>query len=159
MVQTSSSHAPPTRRARSPAGERPSYLQSIVGASPKMQRIFRLVSRVARTDSTVLITGESGTGKELVARSLHLQSRRAAAPFVPVNLGAIPETLVESELFGSVRGAFTGASADRRGLIEEASSGTLFLDEIGEMPLSAQVKLLRTLESSEVRRLGDTTTR
>jgi transcriptional regulator with PAS, ATPase and Fis domain len=120
-----------------------------------MQRIFRLVSKVAQTDSTVLITGESGTGKELVARSIHLQSRRAVGPFVPVNVGAIPESLVESELFGYVRGAFTGAVGDRRGLIEEADGGTLFLDEIGEMPVSVQVKLLRTLESNEVRRLGD----
>jgi DNA-binding NtrC family response regulator len=120
-----------------------------------MQRIFRLVSKVALTDSTVLITGESGTGKELVARSIHLQSRRSAGPFVPVNVGAIPETLVESELFGYARGAFSGAAADRRGLVEEADGGTLFLDEIGEMPLLAQVKLLRTLESNEVRRLGE----
>jgi len=159
MVQTSSSHAPPTRRARSPAGERPSYLQSIVGASPKMQRIFKLVSKVAPTDSTVLITGESGTGKELVARSLHLQSKRAAGPFVPVNVGAIPETLIESELFGAARGAYTGAVSDRIGLIEEADHGTLFLDEIGDMPLTTQVKVLRTLENNEVRRLGDSATR
>ena len=159
MVQTSSPHAPPTRRARSPAGERPSYLQSIVGASPKMQRIFKLVSKVAPTDSTVLITGESGTGKELVARSLHLQSKRAAGPFVPVNVGAIPETLIESELFGAARGAYTGAVSDRIGLIEEADHGTLFLDEIGDMPLTTQVKVLRTLENNEVRRLGDSATR
>jgi DNA-binding NtrC family response regulator len=124
-----------------------------------MQRIFRLVSKVARTDSTILLTGESGTGKELIARALHLQSRRAEGPFIPVNLGAIPEGLVESELFGHVRGAFTGAQAERRGLVEEADQGTLFLDEIGDMPQAAQVKLLRTLESSEVRRLGDNATR
>jgi DNA-binding NtrC family response regulator len=124
-----------------------------------MQRIFRLVAKVAQTDSTVLLTGESGTGKELVARSIHFQSRRASGPFVPVNLGAVPETLVESELFGHVRGAFTGSAADRGGLFEEADGGTLFLDEIGELPPSVQVKLLRTLESSEVRRLGDNTTR
>src|SRR6185369_110549 len=128
-------------------------------ASPKMQRIFRLITRVALTDSTVLITGESGTGKELVARSLHLQSRRSGGPFVAVNLGAIPDTLVESELFGYMRGAFTGAAAERRGLIEEADGGSLFLDEVGDMPLAAQVKLLRTLESNEVRRLGDNATR
>ncbi len=143
----------------SPVAGRIEQTHGILGASPRMQRIFRLVARVARTDSTVLITGESGTGKELVARSLHLQSRRAAGPFVPVNLGAIPDTLVESELFGYTRGAFTGAAAERMGLVEEASGGTLFLDEVGEMPLAAQVKLLRTLESSEVRRLGDNTTR
>jgi DNA-binding NtrC family response regulator len=143
------------------AGDRPreSRTQTMLGASPRMQRIFRLVSKVARTDSTVLITGESGTGKELIARALHLQSRRSSGPFVPVNVGAIPETLIESELFGSVRGAFTGAVGDRRGLVEEANRGTLFLDEIGEMPIAAQVKLLRTLESNEVRRLGDNATR
>jgi DNA-binding NtrC family response regulator len=107
----------------------------------------------------VLIVGESGTGKELIARSLHLQSRRPNGPFVPVNVGAIPDTLIESELFGVARGAYTGAAADRVGLVEEADRGTLFLDEIGDMPLATQVKLLRTLENSEVRRLGDTTTR
>src|SRR5207244_3412660 len=101
-----SSTARPGRRA-SAGGERPSYLQTIVGASPKMQRIFKLVRKVAPTDSTVLIIGESGTGKELVARSLHLQSQRADGPFVPVNVGAIPESLIESELFGAVRGAYT----------------------------------------------------
>jgi len=124
-----------------------------------MQRIFRLVRKVARTDSTVLLIGESGTGKELIARALHLQSRRAAGPFIPVNVGALPESLIESELFGHVRGAFTGAAADRAGLIEAADRGTLFLDEIGDMPLPTQVKLLRTLESNEVRRLGDNDTR
>jgi len=153
-----------TTLATPPAGERGTpvhvpHAQSIVGASPRMQRIFRLVQKVAPTDSTVLIVGESGTGKELVARSLHLQSRRANGPFVPVNVGAIPDTLIESELFGVARGAYTGASADRVGLVEEADRGTLFLDEIGDMPLATQVKLLRTLENSEVRRLGDNTTR
>ena len=132
---------------------------SIVGASPKMQRIFKLVSKVARTDSTVLLIGESGTGKELIARSIHLQSRRAHRAFVQVNLGALPETLIESELFGYVRGAFSGAAAERVGLVEEADHGTLFLDEVGDMPLPAQVKLLRTLENNEVRRLGDNTVR
>ena len=124
-----------------------------------MRRIFRLVRKVAGTDSTVLLAGESGTGKELIARSLHVQSRRAAGPFVPVNVGALPESLIESELFGHVRGAFTGASEDRPGLIEAADRGTLFLDEIGDMPLATQVRLLRTLESSEVRRVGDNATR
>jgi two-component system response regulator HydG len=124
-----------------------------------MRRIFKLVTRVAPTDSTVLLIGESGTGKELVARSIHLQSRRASGPFVPVNVSAIPEGLIESELFGYTRGAFTGAAQARAGLVEEADGGTLFLDEIGDMPLSTQVKLLRTLESSEVRRLGDNATR
>jgi len=131
----------------------------IVGASGRIRRIFRLVRKVAGTDSTVLLTGESGTGKELIARSLHVQSRRATGPFVAVNVGALPESLIESELFGHVRGAFTGATEDRPGLIEAADRGTLFLDEIGDMPLATQVKLLRTLESSEVRRVGDNATR
>jgi transcriptional regulator with PAS, ATPase and Fis domain len=124
-----------------------------------MQRLLKLVSRVAPTDSTVLILGESGTGKELVARSLHVLSKRSNGPFVPVNVGALPESLIESELFGSARGAFTGASADRAGLVEEAHHGTLFLDEIGDMPLATQVRLLRTLENNEVRRLGETSPR
>ncbi len=136
------------------AGSDP-FLRNIVGASPRMQRIFRLVAKVAPTDSSVLLLGESGTGKELIARSLHLQSRRSTGPFVAVNVGALPESLVESELFGSVRGAFTGAASDRVGLIESSDGGTLFLDEIGDMPAATQVKLLRTLESSELRRLGD----
>jgi DNA-binding NtrC family response regulator len=152
----------PHRKARPPhraeARDLASY-QGIVGASHKMQRIFKLVTKVARTDSTVLLIGESGTGKELIAHSIHLPSRRSQGPFVPVNVGAIPETLIESELFGHVRGAFTGASGDRAGMVEEADRGTLFLDEIGDMPLSAQVKLLRTLENNEVRRLGDNSTR
>ena len=147
--------ARPTRPATAdPAGRDP-FLRNIVGASPKMQRIFRLVTKVAPTDSSVLLLGESGTGKELIARSIHLQSRRAAGPFVAVNVGALPESLIESELFGSVRGAFTGAASDREGLVESADGGTLFLDEIGDMPPTTQVKLLRTLESSELRRLGD----
>jgi DNA-binding NtrC family response regulator len=124
-----------------------------------MQRLIRLVSRVAPTESTVLILGESGTGKELVARSLHVLSRRAQGPFVPVNMGALPESLIESELFGFAKGAFTGANADRPGLVEEAHRGTLFLDEIGDMPLATQVRLLRTLENNEVRRLGENTPR
>ncbi|MEO5618733.1 MAG: sigma 54-interacting transcriptional regulator [Candidatus Eisenbacteria bacterium] len=141
-------------RTRTPSAE-DAFLPNILGVSPKMQRILRLVSRVATTESTVLLLGESGTGKELIARSIHVQSRRAAGPFVPVNLGAIPETLVESELFVHARGAFTGATSERRGLIEAADRGTLFLDEIGDMPTQAQVKLLRVLENGEVRRVGD----
>ncbi len=144
---------------RSPGPAPGTVSADIVGASPRMQRIFRLVSRVAPTDSTVLLVGESGTGKELVARSIHLQSRRAQGAFVAVNVGALPEGLVESELFGAVRGAYTGAVADRTGLIEEADGGTLFLDEIGDMPLATQVKLLRTLENNEVRRVGENATR
>jgi len=134
-------------------------LPPIVGASPRMQRLLRLVGRVAPTDSTVLILGESGTGKELVARSLHVLSKRSRGPFVPVNLGALPESLMEGELFGSARGAYTGATSDRKGLVEAAHGGTLFLDEIGDMPLPTQVKLLRTLENNEVRRLGENTPR
>jgi transcriptional regulator with PAS, ATPase and Fis domain len=131
----------------------------ILGATAKMQRIFRLVTKVAPTESTVLILGESGTGKELIARSIHLQSKRQNGAFVPVNCAALPETLIESELFGYARGAFTGAAQTKRGLIEEADGGTLFLDEIGEIPVSTQVKLLRFLENSEVRRLGENETR
>jgi transcriptional regulator with PAS, ATPase and Fis domain len=127
----------------------------ILGATPKMQRIFKLVAKVAPTESTVLILGESGTGKELIARAIHLQSKRQNGAFVPVNCAALPESLIESELFGYARGAFTGAGPSRKGLIEEADGGTLFLDEIGDMPVSTQVKLLRFLENSEVRRLGD----
>src|SRR5439155_1089862 len=151
---------PPRSGRRSAGPSRPGDpFRSIVGASPKMQRIFRLIERVAPTDSTVLLIGESGTGKELVARSIHLHSRRASGPFVPVNLGALPESLVESELFGHARGAFTGAQSDHAGLVEAAEGGTLFLDEVGDMPLATQVKLLRTLESNEVRRLGETSAR
>jgi DNA-binding NtrC family response regulator len=149
----------PGRRTPADNGAQAALYRDIVGASGRMQRIFRLVRKVARTDSTVLLTGESGTGKELIARSLHLQSPRAGGPFVPVNVGALPESLIESELFGHVRGAFTGATEDRPGLVETADRGTLFLDEIGDMPLATQVKLLRTLESSEVRRVGDNATR
>jgi two-component system response regulator HydG len=119
-----------------------------------MQRVLRLISKVAPTESTVLITGESGTGKELVARSIHLQSSRAAEEFVPVNCGALPEALFESELFGHVKGSFTGAVSDKPGLFELADSGTLFLDEVAEMPPSTQVKLLRVLEERRIRRVG-----
>jgi len=155
-------HRSDDSRSQRPAAPRTSAespYKAIVGASPRMRRIFRLVAKVAPTDSTVLLLGESGTGKELLARSIHLQSRRASGPFVAVNVGAIPESLVESELFGHVRGAYTGASADRAGLLEEADGGTLFLDEIGDMPPAAQVKLLRALENNEVRRVGDNVTR
>jgi len=134
-------------------GELP--LPPIVGASARMQRLLKLVARVAPTESTVLILGESGTGKELVARSLHVLSRRAQGPFIAVNVGALPDSLIESELFGHAKAAFTGATSDRGGLVEAAHQGTLFLDEIGDMPLATQVKLLRTLENNEVRRLGE----
>jgi transcriptional regulator with PAS, ATPase and Fis domain len=130
------------------------YAIPILGQSPKMQRILRFISKVAPTESTVLITGESGTGKELAARAIHLQSPRASQEFVPINCGALPEALLESELFGHVKGAFTGALSDKAGLFEVADSGTLFLDEVAEMPPSSQVKLLRALEERRVRRVG-----
>jgi DNA-binding NtrC family response regulator len=127
----------------------------IVGSTPSMERVKRIIERIAPTDSNVLILGETGTGKELVARRIHELSRRAGMPFVAVNCGALPENLVESELFGHRKGAFTGADAPRKGLIEVANGGTLFLDELGELDRSMQVKLLRVLESGEVRRVGE----
>jgi len=122
--------------------------------SPAMRVVDRLVGKVAPTDSTVLITGESGTGKGVVARRIHQQSQRAAQPFIPVNCGAIPENLIESEFFGHTKGAFTGADKARKGLFLEADRGTIFLDEIGELPLPLQVKLLHVLETKEIRPLG-----
>jgi len=122
--------------------------------SPSMKQLDRLIAKVAPTDSTVLITGESGTGKGVTARSIHQQSQRTGAPFIPVNCGAIPENLLESEFFGHVRGAFTGADRARKGLFLEADRGTIFLDEIGELPLELQVKLLHVLEAREIRPLG-----
>ncbi|HKW51033.1 MAG TPA: sigma-54 dependent transcriptional regulator, partial [Candidatus Eisenbacteria bacterium] len=134
---------------------RPAITQNMIGVSPRMQRVFRLIEKVAPTESTVLITGESGTGKEMVATAIHLQSRRAHRPYVTVNAAAIPESLFESELFGHVRGAFTGAVSDKVGLLKRADGGTLFLDEVAEMPLAVQAKLLRALQNGEVRRVGD----
>jgi two-component system, NtrC family, response regulator AtoC len=131
----------------------------IIAKSPSMKGAIETATKVARYPSPVLITGESGTGKELIARLIHDQSDRATGPFIAVNCGAIPENLLESELFGYVRGAFTGADRDKTGLFEAASGGTLFLDEIGEMPASLQVKLLRVLQEGEVRRLGETKSR
>ena len=128
---------------------------NIVGDTPSMQRVKKLIERIAPTDSNVLILGETGTGKELVARRIHELSRRAQMPFVAVNCGALPENLVESELFGHRKGAFTGADTPRKGLIEVANGGTLFLDELGELDKGMQVKLLRVLESGEVRRVGE----
>ena len=133
-----------------------SRFEEMVGRSEPMQRVFRLVDKAAAFPTTVLVTGESGVGKELVARALHRRSPRAEAPFVAVNCGAIPEALLESELFGHVRGAFTDAHTDKKGLFEEAHGGTLFLDEIGELPLPLQVKLLRVLQEGTIRPLGAT---
>ena len=127
---------------------------SIVGVSAGMQEIFRVVERVATSSATVLISGESGTGKELIARALHTQSARSAAPFIAINCGAIPSELLESELFGYEKGAFTGAHQSKKGLVEQADGGTLFLDEISELLLRLQVKLLRMLQEREIQRLG-----
>lgn len=126
----------------------------IIGSCPPMQDLYGKIRKVAPTDSNVLVQGESGTGKELVARALHNLSRRAKAPMISVNCAAIPESLIESELFGHEKGAFTGASAGRAGLVEAADGGTLFLDEIGELPLEAQARLLRVLQEGEIRRVG-----
>jgi transcriptional regulator with PAS, ATPase and Fis domain len=127
----------------------------LVGQSTPMQEVYGLVQKVARTAVSVLVTGESGTGKELVGRAIHRQSPRREGPFVAINCGALPETLLEAELFGHKRGAFTGASADREGLFEAADGGTLFLDEIGEVSSATQVRLLRVLQEGEVTRLGE----
>ena len=124
----------------------------IIGSAGKMQQVYRMVERVADTDSTILILGESGTGKELVAKALHFNSRRQFAPFVPVNCSALPENLLESELFGHRKGSFTGAINDKAGLFQEADGGTIFLDEIASMSPLLQSRLLRVLQEKEVRR-------
>ncbi len=129
----------------------------LIGKSPSMQKIYDLIERISNTSSNVLITGESGTGKELVAKAIHYHGGRKENPFVAINCAAIPETLLESELFGYKKGAFTDARSDKRGLLFEAHEGTLFLDEVTEMPLTLQAKLLRVIEEREVRPLGDTT--
>ncbi|MCP8689685.1 sigma-54-dependent transcriptional regulator [Marinobacterium sedimentorum] len=126
----------------------------LLGSCPPMQELLSRIDKVARTDATVLVLGESGTGKELVARAIHEQSDRSKAPLISVNCASIPDTLIESELFGHEKGAFTGANSARSGLIEAANGGTLFLDEIGELPLEAQARLLRFLQESEIRRVG-----
>jgi transcriptional regulator with PAS, ATPase and Fis domain len=137
---------------------RSSQSEQIIGVSDAMKRVLHLVERIGPTESTVLITGESGTGKEKVARFVHLQSKRARNPFVAVNSGAIPETLLESELFGHTRGAFTDARKEKKGLFEMADQGTIFLDEIAEMPLSFQVRLLRVLQDGQIRPVGSEST-
>src|SRR5438046_6690590 len=129
-------------------------LDQIIGQSKQMKDVFAKIQRAAPTDSTVLILGESGTGKELVAQGLHHNSNRKKAPFVAVNIAAVPSTLVESELFGHVRGAFTGATDRRVGRFEQADGGTLFIDEIGDFEIGLQAKLLRVLESFQVTQVG-----
>jgi two-component system response regulator HydG len=131
----------------------------MIGSCGAMRLLYERIRKVAPTESTVLVLGESGTGKELVARALHEQSGRAAAPMISLNCAAIPDSLIESELFGHEKGAFTGAGSARQGLVEAATGGTLFLDEIGELPLEAQARLLRVLQEGEIRRLGAVETR
>jgi len=143
---------------REVAAGRFSY-SGILSRNSRMQEIFSQIRKVADLKTTILVLGESGTGKELVARALHQNGRRSQHPFVAVNCGAIPENLLESELFGHTRGAFTDASSDKAGLFEQADGGTLFLDEIGEMPAALQVKLLRVLQEGEIRRVGDSAAR
>ena len=143
------------RQLKQHLGQRFSF-QNLIGHSPEMSKLIALLERVAPSQANVLITGESGTGKELVAKALHLNSDRKAHPFVPINCGAIPENLLESELFGHEKGAFTGADKRKEGLFESADHGTLFLDEIGELPMGMQVKLLRVLQEREFRRVGGT---
>src|SRR5262252_3559241 len=130
----------------------------IIGATPKMVEIYKKVAKIARIEAPVLIVGESGSGKELVARAIHANSARASAAFMVINCGALPETLLESELYGHERGSFTGATGSRKGLLESASGGTLFLDEISETSLSFQVKLLRVIQEHEIRRVGSNET-
>ncbi len=143
------------RRLRA-AVDRTSAFGDLIGASPAMREIFALIRKIADSRSSVLITGESGTGKEIVARTIHFSGARASRTFVPINCTAIPEGLLESELFGHVRGAFTGAHASKRGLFEQANGGTLFLDEIGDMGVGLQGKLLRVLQDREIRAVGGT---
>ena len=131
-------------------------LADLMGQTPEMRKILKLIYKIAPTNSTILITGESGTGKEFVANIIHRLSKRSNNEFMAINCGAIPENIVESELFGTRKGAFTGATIDKKGLFEEADNGSLFLDEIGDLPLQTQVKVLRFLQNKEIRRVGDT---
>jgi DNA-binding NtrC family response regulator len=138
---------------------REGHFGELLGKSVAMRRIYAILERAAKTDVTVLVQGETGTGKDVVARAVHQASPRSNGPFVAIDCGSIAENLIESELFGHVRGAFSGAAADRRGLFEEADGGTLFLDEVGELPVALQPKLLRVLETREVRRVGSNVSR
>ncbi|MBA6413091.1 sigma-54-dependent Fis family transcriptional regulator [Parahaliea sp. F7430] len=149
----------PQSSAQDGGGSADDRATGIVGNSPAMQALFKDIKKIAPTDSTVLVLGETGTGKELVARSVHQHSKRAGKALISVNCAAIPDTLIESELFGYEKGAFTGANASRTGLIEAADGGTLFLDEIGELPMEAQARLLRFIQEGEIRRIGSVTSR
>ncbi|MES1167669.1 MAG: sigma-54 dependent transcriptional regulator, partial [Oleiharenicola lentus] len=145
--------------SKSAAGYKPvintdEHKEGIVGASSAMQSVFKVIGQFAASDASVMITGESGTGKELVARSLHRHSHRAAKPYVAVNCAAIPENLIESELFGHERGSFTGATAQRLGKFEQCDGGTIFLDEIGDMTPTTQTKILRVLQEGDIQRVG-----
>ena len=145
------------RQGRSTPGTEPKQPRSVmVGSSPKMMDVYRTIASLQNSRTTVLLSGESGTGKELVARTIHQSSDRKDKPFVAINCGALTETLLESELFGHVKGSFTGAVGDKKGLFEEANGGTIFLDEIGETSPSFQVRLLRVLQEQEVRKVGGT---
>jgi len=144
------------RRTQTLSPEKPTPTYGLIGRSKAMEKVYDAISRAASTPATILITGESGTGKELVARAIHYSGHRSSAPFVPINCGAIPQELFESELFGHVKGAFTGASDARAGFFQTADGGTIFLDEIGEMSLAFQVKLLRVLQDKEVFMVGST---
>jgi len=132
---------------------------NMIAKSKEMQSIFKLSAKVALYDTTILISGESGTGKELIARGIHFSGKRSEKPLIPVNCGSIPENLIESELFGYIKGAFTGADKNKKGLFEAADKGTIFLDEVGELPLTMQVKLLRVLQENEIRPVGDSKSR
>lgn len=145
-------------RKKLPVGQNDTHKNRIIGTSPAMRNVFKQIGRVSATDATVLITGASGTGKELVARAIHEHSARSEKPFIAVNCGALPESLIEAELFGYERGAFTGAVNQKKGRFEIAGGGTLFLDEIGELPPLAQVKLLRALQERKFERVGGTET-
>ncbi|MCC0029027.1 MAG: nitrogen regulation protein NR(I) [Brucellaceae bacterium] len=149
--------AEPRNGARSDAAPEPNETMPLIGRSPAMQEIYRMLARMMQTDLTVMITGESGTGKELVARALHEYGRRKKGPFVAINMAAIPRDLIESELFGHERGAFTGAQTRSTGRFEQANGGTLFLDEIGDMPMDAQTRLLRVLQQGEYTTVGGRT--